>query len=329
MHAMALRLLTADDVRAALPMPEAIEAMREAYLAVSGDRAVMPLRTHLVLPGGLGATLTMPAATSGPVRLGTKLLTLFPGNPSRGLPFIQGLVVMFDAETGRPTGLLEGTALTAIRTRAASGLAPSVLANAGASRVGIIGSGTQARTQLEAVCCAREVEQVAVFSLDDAQPFIEEMQGKERVPQSIHIASSAAEIAENADIICTATTASIPVLQKEDICPGTHINAVGSYTPAMQELDPHLLADANLVVDQVSATMDEAGEVIAAVSQGLIRESELVELGRVISGAYPGRQSESEITIFKSVGVAAQDLCAAARALQRAEDQSIGMVLEL
>ena len=326
---MAIRLLTAADVRAALPMPEAIEAMREAYRAVSGDRAVLPLRTHLVLPGGLGATLTMPAATSGPARLGTKLLTLFPGNPSRGLPFIQGLVVMFDAETGRPTGLLEGTALTAIRTGAASGLATSLLANGAASRVGIIGSGTQARTQLEAVCCAREVEQVAVFSLDDAQPFVEEMQGKARVPPSIHIASSAAEVAENADIICTATNATTPVLQKEEVRPGTHINAVGSYTPAMRELDPHLLPDVTLVVDHISATMDEAGEVIAAVSEGLIRENELVELGQVIDGAHPGRQSESEITIFKSVGVAAQDLCAADRALARAAAAGIGSEIDL
>jgi ornithine cyclodeaminase len=326
---MAIRLLTADDVRAALPMPEAIEAMREAYRAVSGDRAVMPLRTHLALPGGLGATLTMPAATSGPARLGTKLLTLFPGNPSRGLPFIQGLVVMFDADTGRPTGLLEGTALTAIRTGAASGLATSLLANDAASRVGIIGAGTQARTQLEAVCCARAVDHVTVYALEGAQQFVEEMQGRESVPAAIHVASSAAEVAENADIICTATTASTPVLQKEDIRPGTHINAVGSYTPAMQELDPHVLADANLVVDQVSATMDEAGEVIAAVSKGLILENELVELGQVIGGAHPGRQSAGEITVFKSVGVAAQDLCAASRALQRAEERSIGVELEL
>jgi ornithine cyclodeaminase len=326
---MAIRLLTADDVRAALPMPEAIEAMREAYSAVSGDRAVLPLRTHLALPGGLGATLTMPAAMSGPVRIGTKLLTLFPNNPARGLPFIQGLVVMFDGETGRPAGLLEGTALTALRTGAASGLATSVLANAGAARVGIIGCGTQARTQLEAVCCVREVEQVTVFSLDGAQRFVEEMQGRGNVPQSIQIASSAAAVAESADIICTATTASTPILQKEAVRPGTHINAVGSYTPAMQELDPHLLADVTLVVDQISATMDEAGEVIAAVSQGLIRENELVELGQVIDGARPGRQSVAEITVFKSVGVAAQDLCAAARALRRAEERGIGVELEL
>jgi len=173
------------------------------------------------------------------------------------------------------------------------------------------------------------VEQVAVFSLDDAQPFVEEMQGKAQVPRSIHIASSAAEVAENADIICTATNATTPVLQKKEVRPGTHINAVGSYTPAMRELDPRLLPDVTLVVDQISATMDEAGEVIAAVSEGLIREDELVELGRVIDGAHPGRQSESEVTVFKSVGVATQDLCAAGRALARAEAAGIGSEIDL
>ncbi len=324
-----IRLLTADDVRAALPMAEAIEAMREAFTAVSSGRVVLPLRTHLALQGGDGAMLTMPAATSGPVRLGTKLLTLFPNNPDSGLPFIQGLMVMFDARTGRPTGLLEGTALTAIRTGAASGLATSLLAKADASRVGIIGSGTQARTQLEAVCCARTIEQVAVYSPGGAQPFAEEMQGVGNVLDTIHVASSAAEVVRDSDIVCTATTASTPVLSSDDVCPGTHINAVGSYTASMQELDPRLLPRARLVVDQVRATLEQAGEVIAAVRKGLIREDELVELGPIVDGARPGRQGRDEITVFKSVGLAAQDLCAAARALQRAEAGDLGVVVEL
>ena len=324
-----IRLLSADDVRAALPMTEAIEVMREAFTAVSSGRAEVPLRTHLTLRGGAGAMLTMPAATSGPVRLGTKLLTLFPNNPDRGLPFIQGIVVMFDAGTGRPTGLLEGTALTAIRTGAASGLATSLLANADASRVGIIGSGTQARTQLEGVSCARAIERVAVYSPGGAERFAEEMQGVGNVPDTIHVASSAAEVVRDSDIVCTATTASTPVLSSDDVRPGTHINAVGSYTASMQELDPRLLPRARLVVDQVLAALEEAGEVIAAVREGLIREDELIELGAIVDGAHPGRLGRDEITVFKSVGLAAQDLCAAARALQRAEAEDLGVLVEL
>ncbi len=328
---MAIRLLTADDVRAALPMSEAIEAMREAFTAVSAGRAHMPLRTHLPLPGSNAATLTMPAATSGSVRLGTKLLTLFPDNPSRGLPFIQGLVVMFDADTGRPTGLLEGTALTAIRTGAASGLATRTLANPGASRLGIIGSGVQARTQLEAVCCARTVERVTVYSrnAEHARRFASEVEARPGVPDTVHVAASPAEVAESSDIICTATGSATPLLEKKDIRPGTHINAVGSFTPSMQELAPDLFGAARLFVDHVPATMEEAGEVIAAVKEGILRQEDLVELGRVLDGKLPGRRGEEDITVFKSVGLAVQDLCAAEVALRRADELGLGVSVEL
>ena len=326
-----IRLLTADDVRAALPMSEAIEAMREAFTAVSAGRAHMPLRTHLRIPGSNAATLTMPAATSGSVRVGTKLLTVFPDNRSRGLPFIQGLVVMFDADTGRPTGLLEGTALTAIRTGAASGLATQTLANPDASRVGIIGSGVQARTQLLAMCCARTVERVAVYSrnAEHARQFAGEVEARPGLPDTVHVASSPAEVAESSDIICTATSSATPVLEKEDIRPGTHINAVGSFTPSMQELAPGLFSGARLFVDHVPATMEEAGEVIAAVRAGIVRQEDLVELGTILDGKHPGRRGQEDITVFKSVGLAVQDLCAAAAALQRADELGLGASVEL
>ena len=328
---MAIRLLTADDVRAALPMSEAIEAMRDAFSAVSAGQAHMPLRTHLGLPGSNAATLTMPAATSGTVRLGTKLLTLFPNNRARGLPFIQGLVVMFDADTGRPTGLLEGTALTAIRTGAASGLATQTLANPDACRVGIIGSGVQARTQLEAVCCTRTVERVMVYSptRKHARQFAAEVVTRPDVPDNVHVASSPAEVAERSDIICTATSSATPVLEAKDINPGTHINAVGSFTPSMQELAPALLRRARLFVDHVPATMEEAGEVIAAVKEGIVRQEDLVELGRILDGKLPGRRGPEDITVFKSVGLAVQDLCAAEVALRRADELGLGLSVEL
>jgi ornithine cyclodeaminase/alanine dehydrogenase-like protein (mu-crystallin family) len=321
-----MRLLTADDVRAALPMSEAIEAMREAFTAVALGRAHMPLRTHLRLPGSNAATLTMPAATSGSVRLGTKLLTLFPDNRFRGLPFIQGMVVMFDADTGSPTGLLEGTALTAIRTGAASGLATQMLANPGASRVGIIGSGVQARTQLLAVCCVRTVERVAVYSPDDehAQQFARDAEAHPALPDTVHVASSAVEVAESSDIICTATSSATPVLEEKDVSPGTHINAVGSFTPSMLELAPALLAGARLFVDHVPTAMEEAGEVIAAVRKGFVRQEDLVELGGILDGKLQGRIDQEDITVFKSVGLAVQDLCAAAVALRRADELGLG-----
>lgn len=324
---MPLLLLTAQDVREALPMKEAIAAMREAFAAVSAGRADVPPRTHIELADGRGATLTMPAATREPVRVGAKLLSIFPRNVGRGLPVIQGLVVMFDAETGAPAGLLEGMTLTALRTGAASGLATSLLAREDAARVAIIGSGVQARTQLEAVCAVRPIEHAVVFSrtADHAVRFADEMKGAHGAPGDIAVASSVAEAVSGADVICTATASATPLVLGTDVSPGAHINAVGSYTPQMQEVDPGLVAAATLFVDQVEATLLEAGEVIAAIESGGITRGSLVELGSLVNGSCTGRQRDSEITMFKSVGLAAQDLCAAARALTRAREHDIGL----
>ncbi len=330
-----MRILSSADVRAALPMPDAIDAMREAFAAVSGGGggrgADVPLRTHIDLPGGRGATLTMSAVTRSPVRLGTKLLTLFPGNPGRHLPFIQGLVVMFDDATGRPSGLLEGMMLTALRTGAASGLATDLLARPDGSRVAIIGSGTQARSQLEAMCCVRAVEQVAVYSRTPANAagFAEEMNGRLDLPSPIRVAASAAEAADGADIICTATNASAPVLASADVAAGAHVNAIGSYTPEMRELDIELLSRARIVVDQCSAALAEAGDLIAAIDAGAVSEEGLIELGDIVSGVCAGRERDDSVTVFKSVGLAVQDLCAAARALERAAAENIGLSIEM
>ena len=328
---MPLRLLTAQDVRSALPVEEAIAAMRDAFAAVSAGLADVPLRTHIELEGGRGATLTMPAATREPVRAGSKLLSIFPGNAVRGLPVIQGLVVMFDPETGAPTGLLEGMTLTALRTGAASGLATSLLARKDARRVAIIGSGVQAKTQLEAVCTVRRIESATVYSrtADHAARFADEMNGAYGAPDEIVVASSVAEAVKGADVICTATGSTTPSVYGVDVSPGTHINAVGSYTPAMQEIDPALVASANLFVDQVEATLLEAGEVIAALHAGDLAKSDLVELGQLLDGSRAGRRDAKQVTLFKSVGLAAQDLCAAALALHRADEADIGMQVTL
>ncbi len=328
-----MRILSSADVRSALPMPDAIDAMREAFAAVSGGDADVPLRTHIDLPGDRGATLTMSAVTKSPVRLGTKLLTLFPGNPGRNLPFIQGLIVMFDEATGRPSGLLEGMTLTALRTGAASGLATDLLARPHASRVAIIGSGTQARTQLEAMCCVRPIEEVAVYSRTPAHAaaFAKEMNERLDLPSPIRVAATAAEAADGADIICTATNASAPVLASADVAAGAHVNAVGSYTPDMRELDTELLARARIVVDQRSAALAEAGELIAAIDAGAVSEDGLIELGEIVSGVHAGsvRDNGGGVTVFKSVGLAVQDLCAAARALERAAEENIGLSIEM
>jgi ornithine cyclodeaminase/alanine dehydrogenase-like protein (mu-crystallin family) len=181
------------------------------------------------------------------------------------------------------------------------------------------------------VCCVRPIEQVAVYSRTpaNAAAFAEEMKGRLDLPSPIRVAASAAAAADGADIICTATNASAPVLASADVAAGAHVNAVGSYTPDMQELDADLLSRARIVVDQRSAALAEAGELIAAIDAGAVSEEGLIELGDIVSGTRAGRERDDGVTVFKSVGLAVQDLCAAARALERAAAENIGLSIEM
>lgn len=328
---MPVRILSAEEVREALPMRVAIEAMREAFGLLASGRAEVPLRTQVKVPGQDAVAVVMPGRCDVPLGLGAKIVSVFPRNPVAGRPLIHAAVVLLDAETGEVAALVEGTALTAIRTGAASGLATDLLARPDARRVAIIGSGAQARTQLLAVCCVRKVESVSVYSRTPALAarFADEMAGVEGVPDRIKIEDSARDAARGADIICTATSAASPVLAASAVAPGTHINAIGSFTPEMVEIDPALVARARVVVDQRQAAMAEAGEVIAAVRGGLISEKDLVELGQIVNGSAPGRTTKEEITLFKSVGLAVQDLCAGARAVAEARRSHLGIELEL
>ncbi len=324
-------ILNADQVREALPMPEAIQAVKRAYAALSAGDAVMPLRAHLPVEQRDGLTLLMPAYLHGEGEsLAIKIVSLFKGNPARGLPLIYGAVLVLDPETGAPQALLEGSALTAIRTGAASGAATDLLARPDCSTAAIFGAGVQGRTQLEAVCSVRTIQTVWVVdpNPEKVTTFIDEMAGKGSIPADLRPAESPEQAAAEADIICAATTSTHPVFPAEAVRSGTHINGVGSYTPAMIEIPPQLTAHAAVYVDQVEAAMEEAGELIAAVEQGLLHRNQLTELGAVLNGQVAGRTSEAQITFFKSVGVAAQDAAAAGMALQRARQFGLGQAVE-
>ena len=311
-------------------MREAIDAMRDAFGQLSGGRAELPLRASITVPRENGVALVMSARCDVPFGLGAKFVTVYPWNPEAGRPLVHGAVLLFDPETGVPAALLEGTALTALRTGAASGLATELLARGDATRVAVIGSGAQARTQLEAVCCVRRVESVAVYSIDQpgAERFVQEMAGNRGVPRDVEVVGSAREAAREADIVCTATSSAEPVLGPDDVASGVHINAIGSFTPEMQEIDPSLIGGARVFVDQRRASLAESGEIIAAVRDGLIEERELFELGEIVNGEVRGRVDDAQITLFKSVGVAVQDLCAGARALERAAREGLGVEVE-
>lgn len=322
-------ILTADDVRKALPMNQAIEAMKSAYASLSNGTAVVPLRTRLPIPNSEALSLFMPAYVHSleAQALAIKVVSLFPTNPARGLAYIQAAVLVFDSETGRAIALLEGSSLTAIRTGAASGAAIDLLARKDSKVAAVFGAGAQGRTQLEAACTARQIETAYIFDADTekAKSFAEEMKGKNSIPQDMRVAQSAKEAIENADIICTATTSTKPVFDDKDLNAGTHISAVGSYLPEMQEVPAETLLRAKIFIDSRSASLEEAGDLIQPLRAGLFDESHIWgELGEVVSGRISGRQSQEEITYFKSVGIAVQDAMAAQGALKNARTMNIG-----
>ncbi|HSL43357.1 MAG TPA: hypothetical protein VK897_07990 [Anaerolineales bacterium] len=326
-------ILTAEDVQKALPMNEAIEAMKSAYAALSNGTAVVPLRTRLPIPSSEALSLFMPAyvhSTDGEA-LAIKVVSLFPTNPARGLAYIQAAVLAFDTETGRAMALLEGSSLTAIRTGSAGGAAIDLLARKDSKIVAIFGAGAQGRTQLEAACTARTIERAFIFDATSAKAkaFATEMRGKGTIPEDIRVAQTAREAVENADIICTATTSTRPVFEDTDIKPGTHISAVGSYTPEMQEVPAETLQRAKIFVDSRSASLEEAGDLLQPMRAGLFDESHICgELGEVVLGRIPGRETQEEITYFKSVGIAVQDAMAAQLALNNARKMNIGQEVD-
>jgi len=320
-------ILTADDVRKVLPMREAIEAMKKAYAALSAGAAMVPLRTRLPIPNSEALSLFMPAFVNSADgnALAIKVVSLFPSNPARGLAYIQAAVLVFDPETGRAIALLEGSSLTAIRTGAASGAAIDLLARPESKVVAVFGAGPQGRTQLEAACTARKIETAYICdsSPEKALTFAKEMQA--RLEKDIRVATSSKEAIEQADIVCTATTSIKPVFADKDLRAGTHISAVGSYTPEMQEVPAETLRRARIFVDSRSASLEEAGDLIQPMRAGLFDETHICgELGEIVLGKIAGRGSQEEITYFKSVGIAVQDAMAAQVALNNAQKMGVG-----
>jgi ornithine cyclodeaminase/alanine dehydrogenase-like protein (mu-crystallin family) len=326
-----LRLIRAGDLRRALPMQEAVEAVKAAFVEYSTGRATVPLRTRLDLPEKEAATLVMPAHLAQSHALAVKVVSVFPANPAAGLPTIHALVVVLDPDTGRPTALIEGASLTALRTGAASGAATDLMARPDARILAVFGSGVQARTQAEAVCAVRPIEAIRIFSLDPegARRMVDDLAFL-RLPQGISVATSAADAVRGADIVCTATTSSTPVFDDPDIGPGTHINAIGAFTPQMAEVPAETVRRARIAVDSRAGALAEAGDLLQPLRTGMISERDIaVEIGEIAAGISPGRGDPSEITLFKSVGLAVQDAAAAAAALRHAEAEGLGRMIEL
>lgn len=325
-----LRFLSAAEVWRALPMKEAVEVMKAAFQELSEERAIVPLRAHVSLPAHKGDVLFMPAYSPAAGRFGLKVITLFENNRAIGLPFIQALVTVFDADTGSPLAVMDGTSLTAIRSGAASGAATDLLARRDAAKVAIFGAGIQARTQLEAVCAVRNIREASVFDRDRARALAFSRQVAEELGRVISVAATSAEALDGADVVCTATTSATPVFADSELACGAHINAIGSYKPHMREIPPGTVARAYVVVDQIDAAWKEAGDLIMPLNDGLIQTDHIrAELGEIVDGRKPGRSDPETVTFFKSVGIAIQDLAAASRVLVNAEKLGLGTEVPL
>jgi alanine dehydrogenase len=325
---MQLRILSAADVRRALPMTAAIAAMRTAFAALHAGRAEVPVRRRLSLPGGV--TLFMPASLPDVDGLGEKVVSVFAGNRARGLPAIHALVTLYDPATGAPRALLEGGALTALRTGAATGLATDLLARSDARVLTVFGAGEQAPAQIEAVLAVRPVEEVRILSRGDSA---DRLAGRLRASdpaRRYRAGSDPEEAVRAADVIVTATPSTSPLFRGELPRPGTHVNAIGAFRPDMREVDAALLRRAAVVVDQRAAAEEEAGDLLIAAARGEWSFDALhAELGALVAGAAPPPAAPADLTLFKSCGLAVQDVAAAAAALAAAEREGLGSVLEL
>lgn len=349
-------ILGPEDVRQALPMRKAIELMKEAFASLARGEATVPPRTHLSAPDAGGITLVMPAridrassrdpdhdegagAASSSARrsLAVKIVSVFDGNPAAGLPRIQGAVVVLEPDTGRPLGLVEGAALTAIRTAAASGAATDLLAPPDASTLAVLGAGVQAGSHVEAMCAVRPISTIRIYSrtAEKVDALIRGLGGSRAHRNAdgrladFARAASAAEAVRGADVICATTTSSTPVFDDRDVKPGAHINAVGSFTPDAREVPGATVARSWVVVDDREAAWSEAGDLIRARDDGLIDEEHVrADLGELALDADRRPEDPERPTLFKSVGVAVQDAVAGAAAVEAARRRWLGTSVE-
>jgi ornithine cyclodeaminase len=326
--AMKLKILTRDDVAKAVNMAEAIETVKKAFIQLSSGKAEMPLRTQVPVEKRKGVTLFMPAYLADSDAMGAKIVSVFPNNQKRKLPTVHAVVIVVDAETGRPTAVMDGTYLTALRTGAASGVATDILCREDARIAAIFGAGTQSRTQLVAICTVRSIEKVWVYDIVPrvSSDYVEEMKKKgSPIPEDIFVAESPKQAVSEADVICAATTSFHPVFNDSDLKPGVHVNGIGSYIPEMQEIPARTVMRSKVIVDSRQAALAEAGDLIIAIDGGLISDKHIHgEIGELAAGKISGRESEKETTFFKSVGLAVQDVSVAELVLSRANELGLG-----
>jgi ornithine cyclodeaminase/alanine dehydrogenase-like protein (mu-crystallin family) len=319
---MNVRILDEHDVRRLLPMEECIDVMEAALASLARGELHNPLRFVVRPPGESSLLGLMPAHRSAPLPLySLKTVAVFPENSARGLDPHQGFVALFDGTTGETRAVMNAGAITAVRTAAVSGVATRALARQDAKTLAILGAGFQAAAHLDAMRAVRDFDRILMWSRTP---------GRAAAFDGVEEAATAEQAVRDADVVVTATSAAEPILERVWLKAGAHVNAIGSSIPTTRELDTATMVEGSLFVDRRESTINEAGDYLFPFREGAITPDAIRgELGEVLIGSVEGRRSEDELTVFKSLGLAVEDLAAAEYVLQRAEAENAGSVVSL
>lgn len=324
------RVLGRDAIHRALPMRTCIDLMRETMISVSCGRAQLPLRTVMVMPSGVDVLGVMPGHLAEPAALGTKLVCIYPHNPARGISSHAGVVVMFDPETGLLRALLDAAAITALRTPAATAAASRALAPPRAGDLAVLGAGEQAVRHIEALALVHDLTRIRLWGRDVARA--EACARAAQLPDipPIEVVGGVREAVEGADLVCTVTSSTEPILHGGWIAEGTHVSLVGASAQSASEIDTDGVQRSRYFVDYRPSALAQAGELKRALEAGAVTLDHIqAEIGEVFSGRVPGRIGEDEITMYKSLGVAAQDLAASHAVYEVATSDGLGLSSEL
>jgi len=323
-------VLSEEQVQSLIDVDELIPVLEQGHIQYSTGKAVMPVRLVVPLPQVGGRITSMPGFLSADKALAIKIITYFQENPKQNLPAILGTILLFSAETGRLIAIMDGSYITAIRTACASAMATKALANPQTPVLGMLGAGVQARAHIEALMRVRRLQRIKIYSPTGASAAAIKKDMEPTVKIAIDIARNAEEALRDADLVVTATTAKEPIVKPEWLKPGAHINAVGSHRPDTREIDGATLARSKIVVDSREAIMAECGDILLALKEKSIGENAIhAEIGEVLAGRKPGRSSAAEITLYKSVGIAIQDVATANLVYRKALEKGIGTTVDI
>lgn len=319
-------LLSRKDLKELITLTDVIRAVEEGFRQYHMGQCNIPVRKEMRIDENQGMFLFMPAYMKSENAFGTKIVSVFPNNLQRGLSTIQGVYMLNDPATGELLAVMDGIFLTALRTGATSAVATKFLARKDAAKLGIIGSGGQATFQAAAICEVRPIREIYVYDTNaqSAREFSKTASRDLKLP--VTAVNSSREAVIRADIVVTATTATKPVFNGEDLKPGTHINAIGYQSPSSRELDTTTMRKARIVVDTYEGCMAEAGDLLIPIEQGKLSEADIyADLGEIVSEHKKARSNDTEITLFKSLGFALEDLVTARTAYRKARDNGVGL----